>query len=326
MRIPASYDVPGLLMELGLQDVEQREEEVFALCPEPTHEDTRAGSWSLNAVSGDFYCFACGFSGSLARLVALQRRMILKTRGPEGEVVYNLDAAHLWLQRRIDSLEGASERLAELTYERASATEAAPMGEERLMLFDPPPARELERRRVTAESAEKYGVLWDTAKKGWILPIREPHRGTLLGWQFKSRTEFRNHPPGVRKGDTVFGLQCFTGTRAVMVESPLDAVRLDTAGVQGGVATYGAAFSSKQMSLICDVADELVVALDNDAAGHKAAYEILKTYSRQVDVLFLDYSALDGVKDVGDSPDDADIRRAVAGARHSVRGRSAIGA
>lgn len=326
MRIPRSYDVAGLLLELGLRDVEQREDEVFALCPEPSHDDRRAGSWSLNVVSGDFYCFACGFAGSLARLVALQRRMVLKTRGPEGELIYDLDAAHRWLQERINSLEGAAERLADLRYERDRPDAAPPMGEERLALFDAPPERELNRRQLTPEAAEQYGVLWDTRKKAWILPIRNPRTTELWGWQLKGKDEFRNHPPGVRKSDTVFGLDCFQGERAVLVESPLDAVRLASAGVEGGLATYGAAYSRAQLSLICDVADELVVALDNDAAGQKAAYEILKDYSRQIDLLFLDYSVLGDVKDVGDSPHDADIRKAVARAKHAVRGKAAIGA
>lgn len=324
MRIPRSYDVVALLVELGLQDVEQREDEVFALCPEPSHEDTRAGSWSLNAVTGDFYCFACGFSGGLPRLVALQRNMVLHQRGPDGERIYNLDAAHRWVEQRVSSLEGAADRLAALTYERVGPDTAPPMGEERLMLYDPPPAKELSKRGITAEAAALYGVLWDSKKAGWILPIRNPRTTELWGWQLKSKREFRNHPPGVRKSDTVFGLDCFTGERAVLVESPLDAVRLASAGVAGGLATYGAAFSRTQLGLICDVADELVVALDNDAAGQKAAYEILRTYSRQIDLLFLDYSVLGDVKDIGDSPHDEDIRKAVARARHAVRGKAAI--
>lgn len=324
MRIPRTYDVVGLLLELGLDGVDLRGEEVFARCPEPTHDDGRAGSWSLNITTGEHYCFACGFGGSLARVVALQRRMILKQHGPDGLPIYNLDGAQRWLQERIGSLEGAGARLASLLEEQRER-EAIPMGEERLMLFDPPPAKELGKRGITAEAAEQYGVLWDSQKAGWILPIRDPRKGTLWGWQFKSKREFRNHPPGVKKGDTLFGLDAFTGDRAILVESPLDAVRLASAGLTGGLATYGAAYSRTQLTIICDVADELVVALDDDEAGRKAAHEILRDYSRRLDLRFIDYGNT-GAKDVGDMESDDDILQAVAHARHAVRGKAAIGA
>jgi DNA primase len=74
----------------------------------------------------------------------------------------------------------------------------------------------------------------------------------------------------------LFGYEVFPlDAPAVLVESPLDVVRMHTAGLSGGLATYGAEWTDAQMRLILEVASELIIGFDNDKGGHKAAQLLL---------------------------------------------------
>ena len=48
-------------------------DELFFLCPNPDHEDTRPTNCSINLKTGVFYCFACGFSGTITTLRKLKK-------------------------------------------------------------------------------------------------------------------------------------------------------------------------------------------------------------------------------------------------------------
>jgi DNA primase len=88
------------------------------------------------------------------------------------------------------------------------------------------------------------------------------------------------------------------------VESPLDVVRL--AGVTdevSGLATFGAYISKNQINLVSEVADSLIVAMDNDQAGVESSQRLWKTLPRFKDgVKWLKY-AHTNAKDLGDMTD-----------------------
>lgn len=70
---------------------------------------------------------------------------------------------------------------------------------------------------------------------GWIIPIWSP-AGPLLGWQYKRLDIVANWPKKVKKSETLFGLRELreipaTAHAVAIVESPLDVVRLASAGV-----------------------------------------------------------------------------------------------
>lgn len=302
-----SVDVLATVERLGIEGRESGNE-LVARCPQ--HE-ARTGrpdahpSWSINLDTGLFLCFSCGYRGSLYTLVM------------DLEGVTDIEQAKTFVTK--GTLKNSLSRIPG-PYQPIQGRPH--LNETELAAYAAPPMWALRARNLTSEACRHYGVLWDTYTESWILPIRD-YDGLLLGWQVKSQTEraFRNHPPGVKKSNTLFGYHAFEGGQMVVVESPLDAVRLRSEGIAGAVATYGAIVSRKQIQLMT-AADEVVMALDADAAGRKASRELL-TSTRGVlkAVKFFAYNAQ--AKDPGDMTHDQ-IQQGLQSARSRVLGEAAL--
>lgn len=243
--VPA--DVPAALDALGI-DYVLRGDEAVAPCPNPDHDD-RSPSWSCNIVSGAHYCFSCSFGGSFARLAAVVRG----TRPAE---------ASAWVLA--------------LGCRRAPLPEPAPephVSEAALWEVTDPPHEELTERGISLRTARAMEVRWHPRRNRWVFPVRA-RDGKLLGWQEKDRRIMVNRPRDIRKSRAVFGYAHLAATGSsgpvAVTESPLDAARLVTARVPA-VALYGSSFSEEQQRMLWPYAGELILALDNDTAGHKAA-------------------------------------------------------
>ena len=197
------------------------------------------------------------------------------------------------------------------------------MSEARLAVYTDPPASELKKRFITAEAAKHHGVLWDTKNEAWILPIRDPNDFTLWGWQEKGARGrfFKNQPAGVKKSKTVFGVEVMATDILVVVESPLDVVRLASVGVAGAISTYGAIISEEQAKIMRR-ADKVIAAFDKDEAGRKAC-ESMRPYARKygIDLSFFNYQGLDA-KDPGDMTINQ-IYQGIENAKHMVYGKEA---
>lgn len=288
--------------------------EMVATCPmhyQRTGRYDAHPSWSINLDTGLFICFSCGYKGSILTLIA------------DLKGLSDFEDAKQWAVKR-----DISESIARIpgAYQVASPPPEA-MTESRLGRFTFPPMWARRRRAVSRAACERYGVLWNYSSDSWILPVRAPYDGALMGWQEKSETEriFRNFPTGIKKSRTLFGIDAFDGGRMVVVESPLDAVRLHTEGVTGAVATYGAIVSKAQIMLM-SAADEVVFALDNpfiDNAGKKASIQLLsETKGVLKSVRFFDYRGIDA-KDPGDMTHD-EIERGIQQARSRAYGEAAL--
>jgi hypothetical protein len=145
-----------------------------------------------------------------------------------------------------------------------------------------------------------------------------------MGWQEKSQTErfFRNRPTGVAKSKTLFGLDVFKSGTMIVVESPLDAVKLSSMGVFGAVSTFGASISDDQLQLM-KVADKLIFAMDNDVPGKKASADMLeRTRKEGMECWFFNYQGSE-YKDIGDMPEHL-VHYSLEGSKHSVFGEAAF--
>lgn len=316
-----SGTVRAVVDRLGIEVTSEVGDELNAKCPlhrVRTGREDRSPSWGINALTGAHKCFSCGFSGGLTGLVASMLGMTNAFGGPD------FSAADRWIASEVRAapkdLSGVSHAVRALPAYR-TASRVAPMTEARLAVYSAPPPDALADRRITADAAAAYGVLWSPDAESWVLPIRDPYDGTLWGWQEKGHRSrhFRNRPVGVTKSLTLFSAGTVEpGGRMVVVESPLDAVRLLSAGVEGGVAAFGATLSDAQIRLL-SAADEVIVAMDRDDAGMASAKHLLRTASSHgLEVRFLDYSGT-RAKDVGDMT-DSEIIDAVSGSKHMVRG------
>jgi DNA primase len=270
-----------LLDHIGVEDIRPLGEEIQARCP--LHE-VRTGQrerhprhWSINRRTGAHHCFSCEYSGSLIRLIMDVSRL-------------GLWDAHQ-LVRRFDLDLDVDDQTPEPILDQEVA--------EQLEGFGMPPPRAVERRHLTMEAVLRYQVRWSREDLGWVFPINSPE-GDLWGWQIKAPTFVRNHPPGIRKSKTLFGLHVLrSDVYVTLVESPLDAMYLDSLGYPA-VASFGATVSDNQMRLIIERVDELILCLDNDDAGRAATKRLLdEKWHHRLPVQIFNYAELEG-KDPGE--------------------------
>lgn len=299
-------EMKEFLRRINIDVVNVRGVEIQALCPaheERTGRQDRNPSWWINAETGQHICFSCQFKGGLTTLI---------NQFTDGD-----------LTNYQEFVMSPTNMLSRLTKLNSTTVEEKPdivITESMLNAFVEPPTQALIARGLTIKSAAYHEVLWDDKKDNWIIPIRDIYSDALLGWQEKgtiNRT-FRNYPPKMKKSRSLFGYRKYSSGDMVVVESPLDVVRLKALGFEGGVATYGTQVSVDQFNAI-RAADRLIIAMDNDEAGKNATrtlYELCKEQGKEA--WFFDYQSTD-MKDVG-SMSKVEIESGLENARHITRG------
>lgn len=269
----SDFDLEALanaMLLLGIEAPEIRDGEVYARCPghlQNLGREDRDPSWHMNS-GGLHNCWSCGYSGNLITLVVEQLNLFTRWKTPDYQ------EAETWIEKNVGDLL-AGLLITQPAY--VSLPKPVPMTEARLAVFTAPPAWALDARLLTAEACANYGVLWQPRNAWWITPLRDALTKTLMGWQEKGERSryFRNRPHNIKKSRTLFGLDIWAGGRMIVVESPLDAVRLESAGWTGvAVATCGAKISEQQVALM-RMADDLILAFDNDGPGRQATKKVL---------------------------------------------------
>ena len=289
----------AVLERLGVAITTVGDTEVGGRCP--VHhlvvgKEDRSPSWSMNLYSGLWICYSCGAKGNLSQLV-----LQLTDSSDEAMLVNEhilrsgLDRLKAGVPDPVDSLPSV-----DLSVFRK---------------FKSVPEQLLEYRRIEPEVAQRFGIRWDPQPRHWIIPIISP-TGDLWGWQAKGKDYFRNIPTGVPKSRTLFGIERFKAQIAVLLESPLDVVRLASLRpglLTHGLATFGAHVSTEQLNLLSRWADTIVIALDNDEAGIEAAQKVARNCPRpRGGINFLRYEHTNA-KDIGDMTND-EIEEALTGA------------
>jgi DNA primase len=301
-------DMKDTLTRLGIEYYSERGDEVQAACPahkERTGHEDRNPSFYINADSGAFICFSCQWKGNVYTLI---------------NYVHGDVDADTWL----NSANGLSLRIQRLTKETPKIQEQTHITESMLSAFIAPPLSVLQGRGLTQGAANHFEILWDEHNKNWIIPIRDVFTNKLLGWQEKGydRRYFRNYPAGVQKSQALFGYNRYTTGNMIVVESPLDVIRLASLGISGGVATYGSLVSTAQFKLIRG-GNRVIFAMDNDEAGKASTlnlYNLCKQSEKEA--WFFNYNYLD-VKDVGGMSLD-EIRYGIDNAKHIIHGLKVI--
>lgn len=305
-------DIESLLNEIGIVVVNNAGREIACQCP--FHPDSHP-SFSINSENGLWICYQCGESGSLERLL----EKVAGVSDPKE------------LKKTLKHVQRA-------TFKPASRKDAADAIAQAEKLYQEPqdpyylyakysamkdvPGWALAERYITKESATHFGIRWN---KGWVVPIWAPRKTVDLtvdfwGWQFKRMDHVDNYPPGIKKSRTLFGLNVCESRTVVLVESPLDVVRMHSVGVPA-VASYGAMVSSYQVSLIEAQFDRVVLALDNDQAGYDQSLKIYPMLYRKLPTERVEWPK--GVKDPGDMT-DKQLREVFGGTQHgSAREASA---
>lgn len=312
-------DVESAINRLGIEG-DQRNNEIIATCPMHEHITGKADtnpSWSINIDTGVHHCFSCSYRGTLVGLVA-------------DVLEVSWDDAKLWLRQytTLDLTKTVS-LLESYKESYVAPSKVVPMTEARLAVYDVPPKWALDARDLTADACAKYRVKWDSQTNSWITPIRDPYTHALWGWQEKGQGNryFKNRPPGVLKSQTLFGIDAVEPpyNTVIVVESPLDVVKLSSWGWNGGLATFGALLSQTQLNILRDF--RVMFAFDNpsvDSAGMKASQEAMKSARKNgIECSFFNYDHTDK-KDIGDMSNEEFVK-GYDTARHCSLGIKALG-
>jgi hypothetical protein len=257
-----------------------------------TGRDDRHPSWSINRKTYLHSCFSCGYKGTLTDL------LIDLTGSAPADLEMNLNKESFL--RRVTEARAAPEEVItpELTdWVLDNRT-------------DPVPERMLGLRWLKRPAIDQYQVRWMRDTKQWLLPLRGID-GTLIGAQYRQKGSVFTLPTGIEKSKTFFGYhQVKLYDSAVLVESPLDAVRLAGLGIPA-FSPLGAWVSHEQVQIMSRLFSHVFLALDNDKAGKSAeAVVIPMLHKAGCPAIKWDYTGLKDdegkpAKDIGDVPDDA---------------------
>lgn len=283
MSTRPSTDLVSVLETAGVELSRIGESEITGRCPvhiRVVGKEDRSPSWSINAHSGLWICFSCGARGTLSSLLS-------ELCGDSG-----LSAQQFLINAGMQRLYSVNEKKPEavlntesfLSFERVSDNKCASKG------LDP-------------NMVHRYGVRWNPKNKSWAIPIISP-LGSLMGWQEKKSGWVRNYPVGIEKAKTLFGVERFRSSTAVLVESPLDVVRLSmVVDNPQALASFGAQVSKEQLTLLTSIADSVIVAMDNDEAGIEASKRIYKFMNHpRKGLRWWNYKGT-SAKDIGDMSD-----------------------
>lgn len=320
-------DIVAVLDKLDIECTE-RGAEANGLCPmhwERTGKEDHSPSWWINLESGMHICFSCGYKGNVLQLICDLNQFY--NTSWDNLTSYDYQAARMWAAQVAEiPVKKLQEMMDRLPNYIEAAPSVIPMSDARLAVFVEPPQEELAKRNITADAAKQYGVLWNDKNKTWILPLREPHFNKLMGWQEKGTVQrtFFNRPSGLQKSKTLFGIENQNESLAILVESPLDCVRISSAGIAGALAVCGSATSDEQVKLL-RYSERIIAAFDNpkvDAAGRKASAELAKVALKYgLNLSFFNYGDT-GKKDPGDLTNE-EIIWGIQNAKTSLIGEKA---
>lgn len=280
-----STSLADLLRNAGVLIKSVGDREITGKCPvhvRTTGREDRSPSWSINAESGLWICFSCGAKGTLSMLLA----EILGTNN-------TWDVQKFIIQNSINRLNNKGQEQYEPVADINEFSSFSRVSDTRCSY-----------KNLDPDLVYQYGVRWNPRNKSWAIPIISPS-AELKGWQEKKRDWVRNFPVGVEKAKTLFGIERFRSRTAILVESPLDIVRFAAVFSRPqALASFGAHVSDVQLELLTQVADRIIVAMDNDDAGVTASQRIYKKISTpRRGLLWWNYNGVDA-KDIGDMTDD----------------------
>ena len=286
LSLTKTTDLESVLTDIGITVVTVGRE---ISCQCPFHQD-RHPSFSINSDKGVWICYQCGASGTLDKLLQLVAGITDKSSMREWKRS-RYQPPRMEPGAHIQKQEAAKEEPQDPYYLYAKYNS-----------FRDPPNWALEERSISLKVAREYGLRWN---QGWVIPIWAPRQvqdvtEDFWGWQFKRMDHVANYPQGIKKSQTLFGLT-LAGRHAVLVESPLDVVRMATVGISA-VASYGAMVSAYQLSLLEARFDKLTLALDNDQAGWEQTQKIWPKLYRKMPVKL--WKEEGDTKDPGDMTDE----------------------
>lgn len=276
-----------ILESLGVEIVSDEGKEIKGLCPVhklATGREDEHPSWYMNAVTGAWICFSCKSKGSLHSLV--------ETLGGDITALERIE---------IEAMKSKVGKWTAEPEEEDAPTTITPMEARAFNRLPFPGPKARADRDLDKDTCELLNIRWKKEDSCFMLPIYSFDM-QLLGWQEKGFFgHFNNYPKGMKRSQSLFGFHAVDeGVTVALVESPLDAARFWRYEMPA-VAVYGSYTSADQLAALSRVADRVVVAFDNDKAGHTGTAIASRMLTNLgTDVRFFDYGVGNDGRDPGD--------------------------
>ena len=167
-------------------------------------------------------------------------------------------------------------------------------------VYDKPVEYEYMRSRGIHPKVTEMNGIFDAGKTVGI-PWRDVN-GDVMAIKYRSKTSkiFFYETGGMPLKNLVYGLDIVVErgiTRAVIVESEIDAMTWQSAGIFA-IALGGARMNAKQADMILSAGiTEVVLGGDNDEAGRNFNRKVESLLENKVDIYELDYREFNGMKD-----------------------------
>ena len=257
-EVYSAEQIKRVLQSCGIDIHTEIDSDYIIFCP--FHSNFRTPAAEVSKTSGQLYCFGCQQSKSFVELV-----------------MYCTNRSFFEAARLIDSKKVQTNILSEIN---ATINKAAEFIE-----FDPEmieslhnnlkgdnAAREyLVGRGITTDSMIKYKIGYSLKRLMVTIPVHAPD-GMCVGFVGRSieGKEFSNSQ-GLPKSKTIFNLhRTKISNQVFVVESSFDAIRIEQTG-RSAIATLGSTVSNKQMQLLKQYFNSIILLPDNDEAGRSMA-------------------------------------------------------
>ena len=257
-EVYSAEQVKRVLQSCGIDVHTEIDSDYIIFCP--FHSNFRTPAAEVSKTSGQLYCFGCQQSKSFVELV-----------------MHCTNRSFFEAARLIDSKKVQTNILSEIN---ATINKAAEFIE-----FDPEMIESLHNnlrgdnaareyligRGITTDSMIKYKIGYSLKRLMVTIPVHAPD-GMCVGFVGRSieGKEF-NNSHGLPKSKTIFNLhRTKISNQVFVVESSFDAIRIEQTG-RSAIATLGSTVSNKQMQLLKQYFNSIILLPDNDEAGRSMA-------------------------------------------------------
>lgn len=272
----------------GIDVYSELESDFVIFCP--FHANFRTPAAEVSKERGVFFCFSCQESVDLIELV-----------------MHQTGRSYFESIRFIKSKEAVGQSLEDEISKKINVAPDYVLFDEILIkrlnaqALDSDKAMRYFLGRGVTEDSVKYFDLGYSAKNDMVtIPMHSPE-GMVVGFVARSveGKQFKN-TPNLPKSKILFNLHRIKSSKIVyVVESSFDAIRLSQVGFPA-VATLGSNVSNKQIELLKQYFNDIIVIADNDEAGSGMVSRICDRLGSRVSAISLDKK----YKDIGDMSDE----------------------
>jgi len=244
-----------LVKLLKIDKYQIRGNEIKTLCLNPEHDDHNLGNFSINLNNGMFFCFACGYKGSIVYLLSENGTKYTK-------------AIRIWNQLR---------KVKELYIP------ALPVDKYIIAAYKRNGISQYALDRVGDENLLKE---YDVYSDNWGNPVflTKNFRGQYTSvWVRENGKYFLVEPLTARRDGCIFGEHLQETEYCYLSEGPFDSMKLRKVTGQKCIAGFGTYLSKAQISKINKI-DNLVLFFDGDNAGRNARNRLFKILENKHDI------------------------------------------